>query len=130
MRFEAAWAQFLADQKMRTGTANWKKREYIGRVYQLPELGNARPSKIAPNIRRACIDAGQRNGLSRRSLQNIKLSISAFVNFARRERWEIELLESGDLPITKDAPEANRKILQPVALKTLFTEDTIIHWGM
>ena len=31
--------------------------------------------------------------------------------------------------LTKDAPEANRKILQPVALKTLFTEDTIIHWG-
>lgn len=129
MRFDAAWAQFLEDQKQRTGTANWKKHEYLGRIYLLPELGNTRLSKITPNMWRACIDAGQRNGLSRRSLQNIKLSISAFVNFARRERWEIELLERGDLPITKDAPEANRKILQPVALKTLFTEDTIIHWG-
>lgn len=129
MRFSAAWEAFLADQKQHTGTANWKKHEYIGRVYLLPELGNTRLSKITPNMWRACIDAGQKNGLARRSLQNIKLSISAFINFSRRERWEIALLERGDLAITKDAPEAKRRILQPAALKTLFSADTIIHWG-
>lgn len=129
MRFSAAWEAFLADQKQHTGTANWKKHEYIGRVYLLPELENTRLSKITPNMWRACIDAGQKNGLARRSLQNIKLSISAFINFSRRERWEIALLERGDLAITKDAPEAKRKILQPAALRTLFSEDTIIHWG-
>lgn len=129
MRFFAAWEVFVADQKQHTGTANWKKHEYIGRVYLLPELGNTRLSKITPNMWRACIDAGQKNGLARRSLQNIKLSISAFINFSRRERWEIALLERGDLAITKDAPEAKRKILQPAALRTLFSEDTIIHWG-
>ena len=129
MRFPAAWEAFLEDQKQHTGTANWKKHEYIGRVYLSPTLENTRLSRITPNMWRACIDSGQKNGLSRRSLQNIKLSISAFINFARRERWEIELLERGDLAITKDAPEAKRKILQPAALQTLFTKDSITHWG-
>ena len=129
MRFPAAWAAFLKDQEDHTGTANYKKHEYIGRLYLAPNLGNARLSSITPNMWRSCLDAGFKAGLSRRSIQNIKLSISAFINFARRERWTVEQLERGDLVVTKDAPEANRTILQPDALKALFTIDSIEHWG-
>lgn len=129
MRFHAAWDEFLADQKERTGTANWKKHEYIGRIYLLPQLGNIKLSGITPNMWRRCIDAGIKAGLSRRSLQNIKLSISAFANFARRERWEIAPLEKGDLAIPQRVLPAERHILQPASLKKLFTIDSITHWG-
>lgn len=129
MRFPAAWELFLADQKERTGTANWKKHEYVGRVYLLPRIANAKLAKITPNMWRTCIDDGLKAGLSRRSLQNIKLSISAFINFAKRERWEIESLERGDLTIPKSATAPERNILQPDALQTLFNVDTINHWG-
>lgn len=129
MLFSAAWEEFLADQKNRTGTANWKKHEYIGRLYLIPQIGNIKLSNVTPNMWRKCIDAGCKAGLSRRSLQNIKLSVSAFINFARHERWGIGLLEKGDLVIPQNTPLPERHILQPDALKKLFTIDTIMHWG-
>lgn len=128
MRFDAAWERFLADQAEHTGTANHRKHEYVGRVYLLPVLSSTHLSRITPNMWRKCIDAGNKAGLSQRSLKNIKLSISAFINFSRRERWSIKRLERGDIVIPSSAPEARREILQPDGLRTLFTVDTIIHW--
>ena len=129
MRFPAAWEQFLADQKQRTGTANFKKHEYVGRMYLMPEIGNVKLARITPNMWRACMDRGLKAGLSRRSIQNIRLSISSFINYARRERWTIERLERGDLVVSNSAKPPMRKILQPDALKKLFTIDTIKKWG-
>lgn len=129
MRFPAAWERFLADQKERTGTANYKKHEYVGRMYLIPEIKNAKLARITPNMWRACMDRGLKAGLSRRSIQNIRLSISAFINYARRERWTIERLERGDLVVSNNAKPPMRKILQPDALKKLFTIDTITKWG-
>ena len=128
MRFDKAYELFLADQAEHTGTANHRKHEYIGKLYLLPTLTNIRLSRITPNMWRKCIDAGVKAGLSQRSLKNIKLSISAFINFARRERWSIERLERGDIVIPSSAAEAHREILQPDGLRILFSEDTIIHW--
>lgn len=129
MRFDKAWQAFLDDQQAHTGTANYRKHEYVGRIYILPILATRKLSAITPNLWRKCLDAGLQAGLSRRSIQNIKLSISAFINFCRRERWNIERLERGDLVVSKDAPPPERHILQPDALQTLFAVDTITHWG-
>lgn len=129
MRFDKAYELFLADQAEHTGTANHRKHEYIGKLYLLPTLANIRLSRITPNMWRKCIDAGVKADLSQRSLKNIKLSISAFINFARRERWTIERLERGDIVIPSSARAAHREILQPDGLRILFSEDTIVHWG-
>lgn len=128
MRFDRAWELFIDDQRAHTGTANVRKHQYIGDLYLKPALDSVRLSRITPNMWRKCIDTGVKAGLSQRSLKNIKLSISAFINFARRERWNIERLERGDIVIPSNAPAAHREILQPDGLRILFSEDTIIHW--
>lgn len=123
MCFREAWEAFLEDQQAHTKTANYKKHEYIGRTYLMPDLKNERLHNITPNKWRKCIDRAFKAGLARRSIKNVRLSISAFINFCCRERWQIERLERGDIVIPQDAPEAKRTILQPDTLKTLFTID-------
>lgn len=130
MRFPAAWELFLADQKERTGTANWSKHECYGRLHILPIIGNKRISSITPVNWQAVIDAAARNGLSRRTCKNIRGSISAFLHYAKRSRWDVQMLEDGDISIPNSAaPEKTKTILQPGNIRTLFTDSTIMKWG-
>lgn len=130
MRFPAAWEAFLADQKARTGTANWAKHESNGRLYIVPIIGNKRISAITPVNWQTCIDTAAQNGLSRRTCKNLQGSISAFLHYAKRARWDVQMLEDGDLTVPNSAaPAKAKKILQPDDIKTLFTDDKIIKWG-
>lgn len=130
MRFPEAWAQFLTDQKARTGSANYEKHEIAGRLRLLPTIGNIRLSAITPNDWQRCIDAGAAAGLSRRSCKNLEGSISAFIHYAERNRWTVNRLLSDDLKIPNSAaPEKPKKILQPDDVRTLFTQDQILKSG-
>ena len=127
MRFEAAWAQFLTDQKTRTGTANYAKHESYGRLYILPVIGNKKISSITPVAWQSCIDFALQHNLSRRSCKNIRGSISAFVHYGKRARWDVAPLDKEDIVIPNSArPEKSKTILQPDEVRMLFTEDTII----
>lgn len=130
MRFDAAWDLFLKWQLEHTGTANYKKHESMGRLYILPQLGKRKLCDIRPANWQKCIDAGAAAGLSKRSCENIRGSISAFMRFARRERWEVEALEDGDLHIPRNAaPEKEKRVLKRDDIRTLFTDPCIIHFG-
>lgn len=130
MRFPAAWELFLADQKERTGTANWRKHESYGRLYILPAIGNKRLSLITPVNWQTCIDSAAKNGLSRRSCVNIRASITAFIKYALRARWDIQRLEDGDLVIPKSAPpQKEKRVLQPEMIRLLFSDPHIMYYG-
>lgn len=125
-RFPAAWKEFLAYQKEHNGSSNYKQHEHIGRLYILPSIGNRNLSNITPIVWQRAVTSAAAAGLSRRSCLNVKLTISAFISYARRARWDVERLERGDIAIPKSAPVGERKILQPEDLNRLFHIDTVI----
>lgn len=130
MRLDKAWAEFLAYQKNRNGSSNYRGHETAGRLYILKTLGNPRISAISLGKWRSCVDAGADNDLSRRSCINIRQSIIAFVNYAIAQRWDVEPIKSRQITIpTKAAPPIKKKVLQSDALQTLFSESTIQHYG-
>ena len=129
MRFPAAWEAFLADKREHTGTSNSRQIEFYGRKYILPTIGSLKLSMLSPALWQKCIDVPYKQGLSRRTCTNVRATINTFVKFCRRNRWDIEQLEDGDLIVKKDAPVGVRQILQPQDIATLFTEDTYCGTG-
>lgn len=129
MRFDTAWDSFLKWHKSHNGTSNYKKHESYGRLYILPHLKLKRLSTIKPTDWQRCIDSGA-DHLSRRSCENIRASITAFLRYARKERWEFIRLEDGDLHIPNKAkPKKPKIVLQPGEVQTLFSDPYIIHYG-
>lgn len=134
IRLGAAWDEFLTyilekskGGTRQKGTANYKKHEQIGRLYILPVLTkNKKVMSITEAQWQKCVDIKYKDGLSKKTLQNLRESITAFCKYMRRNGVKIDM---PIIDIPDDAPVGRRKILQPDALKTLFTDDSITHYG-
>lgn len=71
-----------------------------------------------------CINAAYKAGRAKKTLKNIRASLTAVYTYA--EGANVELINPVGLKIPKDAPVKQRNILQPEKIAVLFTEDTII----
>lgn len=130
MRFTDAWKLFMEDQKKRTSQANWSKHEQYFTNYIKPNIGFKKLSAITPVLWQACIDAAATKGLSRRTCSNIRASITCFMKYAYRARWDVQRLEDGDLIVPRQAAPAKQKqILQPNAMQLLFDDPRIVRYG-
>jgi integrase len=127
IRFGRLWDEFLKEAKDTTGTANYNKHEQIGRIWLLPLLKNKKVMAITTQDFQECINAAYKKGLSKKTLQNTRGTITAFCKYAKKSRIPIE--RSVDLMIPKDAPVKEKHILQPDDFKKLFTIDYINHFG-
>ena len=132
-RFPVAWEEFLKhllekskQSKKARGTAHHKKCEQQGRLYLAPEIKNRKVLSITPALWQRCIDKQYERGLSKKTLVTIRSTITLFCRYMRRNGVRIETPE---LEIPDDAPVGKRKILQPDALKTLFSEDSVESYG-
>lgn len=126
-RFNEAMKAFLDEKKTTTGTANYKKLESIMRIWIDPVIKRKRLSKITFQDWQNCINNAGKAGKSKRTCGNIRATISSFAQYCRKNRWALEQPEFLTLPT--NAPVGKRNILQPSDLKTLFTVDTITHYG-
>lgn len=134
IRLGAAWDDFLRytlDKSKggtrQKGTANYKKHEQMGRLYILTVIPkNRKVLSITEAQWQKCIDTKYKDGLSKKSLTNIRGSITAFCKYMRRNGVKIDMPE---IEIPDDAPVGKRNILQPDALRILFKEDTITEHG-
>ena len=130
MRFDQAWALFLEDQKNRTSQANWSKHVQYYDNYISPQIGCKRLASITPIHWQSCIDKAAKKGLSRRTCMNIRATITCFIKYALRARWEIQRLEDGDLIISRQAaPIKEKRVLQPESLRLLFSDPRIVRYG-
>ena len=120
MRFGQLWQEFLERCEITTGTANYEKHKSIGRNWLIPLLEHKRISKITPLMLQTCIDVAYKNGLSKKSCTNIRSSIVAVAKFARLK--QLPPLNITELTIPINAPIKEKNILQPDALKILFTD--------
>lgn len=129
MRFPEAWAQYL-DHCRSVSESAYQKAEQYGRLYIVPNIGARKLSAVTPLLWQACIDAGAKKKLSRRSCVNIRAAITAFVRYALRARWSIQRLEDGDLRIPASAPaKPEKRVIQPDVIRLLFADPTIRRYG-
>ena len=131
MRFRDAWDLFMKDQKNRTSMANWSKHEQYYNGYIKPNIEGIRKiSSITPVMWQSCIDAAAKKGLSRRTCTNIRATITCFVKYALRARWDIQRLEDGDLFVPRQAvPAKEKRVLQPEAIRLLFSDPGIMYYN-
>lgn len=125
IRFDVAWDLFLTHKQRTTGTMNHRSIESIGKTWFLDsDIASKRLSRIrTADIQEIITHAGEK-GLSKRTCKNILDKLKAFFRYASVQKWDYNLdLDAVTLP-TK-AKEAERTILQPEQLRTLFSEDTV-----
>lgn len=127
IRFQALWDMFLEDTKLRTSTPNYNKQEQMGRLWLLPDLKYKRLSAITAQDCQNIINKAFKKGLSKKTLKNIRASITAAWKFAVKDKRPFDY--PANLVIPNDAPVIEKKILQPDALKTLFSVDCIERYG-
>jgi len=126
-RFDSLYKEFLDEILLLTSKTNYIKHEQIGRLWLAPHLKFKRVVAITEQDWQNCINAAYKAGKYKKTLQNIRAVITKFTRYARKRGIPMHRPEFLDIP--KDAPEKEKKILQPSGLKTLFAHDTIRQYG-
>lgn len=125
MRFSSAWDAYLESLKKGSGTGNYNNNEQYGRLHLMPFLKHKKLSKITRMDWQQCInEMANEKGLAERTCRNVISSIMAFIAFCEGEHWEVLPIKK-KLTIPNSAtPEKEKTILQPDALKVLFSDDS------
>ena len=130
-RLFQAWPDYLRDVSARGGTANHDQREQYGRLYLIPALGHKRVRDITDQDWQDVINSAAGSGhdgkpLSKKSLSNLRGTISDFYHFAKRSKM---MTQQPDTYIPKSAVVNQHNILQPDDLKRLFANDAWVYRG-
>ena len=127
IRLNKLWEDFLKEVKLLTGSSNYRKHDQMGRLWILPDLKNKRVMKITVQEWQNCINSAYKKGLSKKSCQNVRASITALYRYAKKKRIPME--KPDDLIIPKDAAVGERNIMQPSDIKKVFETDYIVKYG-
>lgn len=143
-RVETVWALYLADLKQSAGTSYYNQVAKFGENYILPVCGRVRISALTEGELQDVLNRAYKNGclrpgsrrrphavdgqpLSRKTLQGIRATETAFLKWCRKHRYTT--LAPEDLAIPKGARLKGKTILQPDALRVLFSVDTVERRG-
>lgn len=118
----AEWLESLKPTRERQSSACYVQYESIMRTKILPSLGSKRVADLSNGDIQRVIDAAADKGYAKKTLQNIRGTMVAFVKYCRKNRYTDLRVE--DVEIPWDAHKVEKEILHPDALKTLFTVST------
>ena len=125
MRFSAAWDAYLNGLQNGTGTGNYKNNEQYGRLHLLPNLKHKKLNKITRADWQQCInEMATEKELAERTCRNVISSIMAFISFCEGESWEVAPIKKKLTIPSTATPQKEKTILQPDALKVLFSDDS------
>lgn len=126
-RVSELWDGYAEGQKSKS-TTTYKKSVYIGDAWVKPKIGHKKISALTEQNLQDIINAaaigGKRNkekGLSKKSLENIRAEIKAFLKYCRKSR--VTTMFAEDLTIPAGAKRSQKAIIQPEHLETLFKSD-------
>ena len=88
----------------------------------IPYVGHKKISVLAEGDLQTVLNAAGKKGLSKKYITNIKAIIVQFLKYCRRYKYTT--LNPEFLEVPKSAPTREKRILQPDAIKTLFSKDT------
>lgn len=117
---------FLENIKERTSETNYETEERRVRLYIKPVIKNMWVDSLNDAVLQSIIDSHAKH-LAKKSLQNLRATMVAFVKYCRRNKLTTYVPD--DVTIPKGACSKEHKILQPNDLKILFEEDAYLYYG-
>ena len=121
-RIEMLFRDYLKTLQETTSKSNWLKIDAFGRNWILPAIGRRKISDISEQHLQNIINRGYAKGLSKKTLTNLKATITSFMKYCRKRKATTLFPE--DLSIPKGARSAQKQILQPEHLAKLFESST------
>lgn len=121
---------YLSDVKARTSTSNIKKETYHVDSFLRPALQHKKIDALTEQDLQNIINKAYKTKdgyRSKKSLENIRSTITAFMKFCRKKK--VTTLVPEELTIPKGARNKNKHILQPADVIKLFNIDTTILRG-
>ncbi len=126
-KISALTKEYLENLKLTVSNSHYTQYEKYVRLYINPKIGNVRISDLHEQHLQSVIDYGYSKKLAKKTLQNIRGCISAFVKYCRKCKYTTLFPE--DLTIPRGAAIKEKVILQPDDLRKLFNIDTITSRG-
>lgn len=126
VKVSEAWAEYFARAQKTTGKSNWRPIDGRWRTWIEPRIGNRRLESLTEQQVQSIIDDAFAAGRSKKTLQNLAGTLTAFFRFCRRSGWcTMEpVIEIPDGARTKE-----KTILQPKDFTKLMNSDTTIYFG-
>lgn len=135
LRVEQLAADYVESLKETTSYSHWSKEQRTLKNWLLPDVGHLKIDRLTEDhLQKILIRASkssksnQSAGLSKKSLQNLRASINAFVKYCRVKRKATTLYPE-DLTIPKNAVRNTKNVLQPSELTALFSVSTTAFRG-
>lgn len=126
-RCEVLLDKFLEKKKATTSTSNYRPLEYHIRVYIKPIIGNRKISHITEEDLQEVIDSAYAKGLSKKTLTNIRGTLTGFMKYCRKAK--ASTLHPEDLEIPSGAKRSEKHIAAPDDIRLLFSRDQTLFYG-
>ena len=142
LRVSAVWELYLEDVKASTGTSNYDRTYKNGKNYILPVVGHLKMVKLTEGKLQDVLHLSYKNGnldpggtrrstepLSKKTLQGIRATEMNFIKWSRKHGYTTLHEKMLDLEVPKGARSKEKHILQPDALRVLFSTETCLFRG-
>lgn len=126
-KISVIYKKWLDELKMRTSSGNVRQYTSYYDNWINPAIGNVQIEKLSEQHFQDIINKAYKKGLSKKTLQNIKACMLAFLKYCRKCKYTTMFSENIIIP--KNAPKGERKILQPKHLQILFTSNRSKFYG-
>ena len=127
VRCDRLYDMWIEELKNTTSRSYWEQYAMYGRTRIIPEIGRMKIDRLTEQHLQNVINTGYRDGLAKKTLQNIKGCMTAFVKWCRKNKATTLFVEN--LTIPRNATVGERNILQPDDLAVLFASDETENHG-
>lgn len=119
--------EFVLKKAATTSKVNSRQVEYHARVYIKPMIGRKKISHLTEANLQDIIDSGYARGLSKKTLENIRGTITSFVKYARKRKVTTLRIEGLDIP--DKAKKSEKRIATRNDIKLLFSKNDTTYYG-
>lgn len=126
-KIEVLYPQFLETKQATTSESNWRPMESRWRNRIAPVIASKSIGKLTQGDVQDVIDAALAQGLSKKSLQNLRADLNNFLKWCRKHQYSA--LRCEDVEIPHSAKSGERHILQPRDVVILFNSSTTLRRG-
>lgn len=126
-KVSALYPQFLATKMATTSKSNYLPMDGRWRNKIEPIIGQKPIGRLSSGDIQDVLDTALAGGYAKKSLQNLRADLFAFLKWCRKHRYCALTCE--DVEIPKSAKAGERRILQPKDMLVLFNVDTTVIRG-